>query len=58
MRYPGIEPFDSGVLEAGGGHRVFWERVGNPLGKPAVVLHGGPGSGAGPWWRTYFDPDR
>lgn len=58
MRYPVIEPFDSGVLEAGGGHRVFWERVGNPLGKPAVVLHGGPGSGAQPWWRTYFDPDR
>jgi hypothetical protein len=58
MRYPVVEPFDSGVLEAGNGHRVFWERVGNPRGKPAVVLHGGPGSGAQPWWRTYFDPDR
>jgi proline iminopeptidase len=23
-----------------------------------VVLHGGPGSGALPWWRTYFDPGR
>src|SRR5258708_15698978 len=57
MRYPIIEPFDSGVLEAGSGHRVSWERVGNPHGKPAVVLHGGPGSGAQPWWRTYFDPD-
>ena len=22
------------------------------------MLHGGPGSGAQPWWRTYFDPDR
>ena len=58
MRYPVMEPFDSGVLEAGGGHRVWWERVGNPRGKPAVVLHGGPGSGAQPWWRSYFDPDR
>ena len=53
-----VEPFDSGFLEAGSGHRVSWEGVGNPLGKPAVVLHGGPGSGAQPWWRTYFDPDR
>lgn len=58
MRYPVIEPFDSGVLETGDGHRVFWERAGSPRGKPAVVLHGGPGSGALPWWRTYFDPSR
>lgn len=58
VRYPASEPFDSGVLESGDGHRVFWERVGNPRGRPAVVLHGGPGSGALPWWRTYFDPDR
>ena len=58
VRYPVTEPFDSGVLEAGIGHRVWWERVGNPGGKPAVVLHGGPGSGAQPWWRGYFDPGR
>jgi proline iminopeptidase len=58
MPYPVVEPFDSGILEAGSGHRVFWERTGNPRGKPAVVLHGGPGSGAQPWWRTYFDPVR
>lgn len=56
MRYPVEEPFDSGVLETGSGHRVWWERVGTPNGKPAVVLHGGPGSGAPPWWRRYFDP--
>jgi len=56
--YPVVEPFDSGVLEAGDGHRVWWERVGVPGGKPAVVLHGGPGSGAPPWWRRYFDPGR
>lgn len=58
MRYPATEPFDQGVLEAAEGHTVYWERVGNPHGKPAVVLHGGPGSGAAAWWRTYFDPDR
>ncbi|SRR6266516_2956647 len=58
VRYPVIEPFDSGFLEAGNGHQVYWERVGSPHGKPAVVLHGGPGSGALPWWRAYFDPAR
>jgi proline iminopeptidase len=58
MPYPVTEPFDSGVLDAGDGHQIYWERVGVPGGKPAVVLHGGPGSGAPPWWRTYFDPGR
>lgn len=58
VRYPASDPFEQGVVGVGSGHRVYWERVGNPRGKPAVVLHGGPGSGAQPWWRTYFDPDR
>jgi proline iminopeptidase len=58
MRYPITEPFDAGRLEVVGGHDVYWERVGSPRGKPAVVLHGGPGSGTAPWWRRYFDPDR
>lgn len=57
-RYPLIDPFEEGVLDTSDGHHVHWERVGNPTGKPAVVLHGGPGSGAAPWWRRYFDPDR
>lgn len=58
MRYPVTEPFDEGRLEVTGGHEIYWERVGNPRGKPAVVLHGGPGSGTAAWWRRYFDPDR
>lgn len=53
-----VEPYDSGMLETGDGHRVHWEVCGNPEGKPAVVLHGGPGSGATPWWRQFFDPER
>lgn len=36
----------------------YWEVYGNPDGKPAAVLHGGPGSGATPWWRQFFDPSR
>ena len=58
VRYPATEPFEQGAVGVGGGHQIYWERVGNPHGKPALVLHGGPGSGAQPWWRTYFDPDR
>jgi proline iminopeptidase len=56
--YPPIEPYAHGVMDVGGGHRVYWEECGNPDGKPALVLHGGPGSGAGPGWRRYFDPAR
>jgi len=55
--YPETEPHDQGFLEVGDGHRVYWETCGNPGGKPAVVFHGGPGSGASPWFRTFFDPD-
>jgi proline iminopeptidase len=56
--YPAIEPFDSGVLPVGGGHDVYWEACGHGDGKPAVVLHGGPGSGCTPWHRRLFDPAR
>jgi proline iminopeptidase len=54
--YPEIEPFDHGLLEVGDGNLVYWETCGNPEGKPAVVFHGGPGSGCSPWFRTLFDP--
>ncbi|MEU7580574.1 prolyl aminopeptidase [Streptomyces sp. NPDC041068] len=55
--YPDIEPYDHGMLDVGDGNHVYWEVCGNPLGKPAVVLHGGPGSGCTPFFRRYFDPD-
>jgi proline iminopeptidase len=58
VRFQAGEPFDRGTLEVSDGHQLYWERVGKPGGKKAVVLHGGPGSGVQPWWRTYFDPDR
>lgn len=43
--YPLVEPYETGFLDVGEGHRIFWETSGNPQGKPAVALHGGPGSG-------------
>jgi len=54
--FPEIEPHDAGMLDVGGGHHLYWEVSGNPDGKPAVVLHGGPGSGSSPAFRRMFDP--
>ncbi len=54
--YPSIEPFATGHLDVGDGNAIYWETCGNPSGKPAVVLHGGPGSGCSPWVRRLFDP--
>jgi len=54
--YPELEPYDRGMLDVGDGNLVYWETCGNPEGKPAVVLHGGPGSGCAPWFRRLFDP--
>jgi proline iminopeptidase len=56
--YPPIEPYDHGFLDTGDGHRVYWELCGNPNGKPAVFLHGGPGGGCSPEHRRLFDPAR
>ncbi len=57
-RYPPIEPYEHGMLEVGDGHSLYWEVCGNPAGKPAVVLHGGPGTGCYPGMRRQFDPAR
>ncbi len=55
--YPEIEPYDHGMLDVGDGQTIYWETCGNPAGKPAVVLHGGPGSGRSTRARRYFDPE-
>ncbi len=54
--YPEIEPFETGFLDVGDGHTIYWERVGTRGGKPAVFLHGGPGGGTSPLQRRLFDP--
>ena len=57
-RYPPIEPYDQGLLDVGDGNHVYWEICGNPEGKPALAVHGGPGSGLGVGNRRFFDPER
>ncbi|MCM2578031.1 prolyl aminopeptidase [Streptomyces meridianus] len=56
--YPPTEPYETGMLDVGDGNLVYWELCGNPDGKPAVVVHGGPGSGCRATARQWFDPDR
>ncbi|TPK77015.1 prolyl aminopeptidase [Mesorhizobium sp. B2-4-17] len=54
--YPEIEPFESGMLDVGDGHTIYWERCGTRGAKPAVFLHGGPGGTISPKHRRLFDP--
>ncbi|ATQ43741.1 prolyl aminopeptidase [Caulobacter mirabilis] len=56
--YPEIEPNDFGWLAVGGPHEIYWETCGNPKGKAAVVLHGGPGGAINPTMRRFFNPDK
>ena len=56
--YPVGEASRTGWLPVGDGHELYWEEAGNPDGVPALVLHGGPGSGFSESMRRVFDPRR
>jgi proline iminopeptidase len=56
--YPPIEPYQTGLLDVGDGHSLYWERCGTAGAKPVVFLHGGPGAGCSPDHRRQFDPAR
>jgi proline iminopeptidase len=56
--FPEIVPYRTGRLKVSGGHELYFEECGNPDGKPAVLLHGGPGGGSNPLMRRYHDPSR
>jgi proline iminopeptidase len=56
--FPEIEPYESGRMRLDARHTMYWEASGNPDGIPVVFLHGGPGSGASPSHRRFFDPAR
>ena len=55
--FPAIEPFNTGYMERGC-HEIYYEQCGNPDGKPAVFLHGGPGGGGSTTVRRFFNPER
>ena len=54
--YPSINPYDTGFMMAGE-HEIYFEQCGNPNGKPAVFLHGGPGGGGSKAARRFFNPE-
>ncbi|MBU6198250.1 MAG: prolyl aminopeptidase [Xanthomonadaceae bacterium] len=54
--YPAIEPFDCGMLRVSDRHTLYYEQCGNPRGKPALFVHGGPGAGCNANSRRFFDP--
>ena len=56
--YPEIQPYQSGHLDVGDGHSLYWELCGNPDGKPVVFLHGGPGGASSPDHRRQFNPEK
>ena len=55
--YPELEPHDSGMLALDHLHCMYWEVSGNSEGVPVLFLHGGPGAGASPAHRRFFDPE-
>lgn len=54
--YPEISPYRRGRLRVSDLHEIYYEECGNPAGKPALVLHGGPGGGISPFLRQGHDP--
>ena len=58
VMYPPRACYAQGWLDVGDGHAIYWEECGNPLGQPALFIHGGPGAGCKPDDRRWFDPAR
>lgn len=56
--YPEIEPYRTGRLRVSDRHEIYFEESGNPDGKPALFVHGGPGGGTAPKQRRFHDPER
>jgi proline iminopeptidase len=54
--YPEIEPYRTGTLRVSDCHDLYFEESGNPAGKPAIFVHGGPGGGTEGKQRRFFDP--
>src|SRR3954447_25087842 len=54
--FPPIDPYETGLITVDPIHTLYWEQSGNPRGVPMLFLHGGPGAGASPTHRRFFDP--
>lgn len=47
---------DSGLLDVGDGHKLYWEDWGNPKAPPIIHFHGGPGAGFSDSHKLTFNP--
>lgn len=56
--YPAIQPYETGTIQVDDRHTLYWEKCGNPDGKPVVMLHGGPGGGCTDKMRQFHDPSK
>lgn len=56
MPYPSLEPYRTHRLRVSELHELHVEECGNPNGRPALFVHGGPGGGSEPWHRQFFNP--
>ena len=56
--YPEIQPYHQFMLPVGDEHQLYVEVSGTADALPVLFLHGGPGGGAQPWHRRFFDPLR
>ena len=56
--FPELKAYESGFLKVSEVHEIFYQRGGNPQGKPVMVLHGGPGAGCSSFYFRYFNPEK
>lgn len=55
--FPDIEPYNSFYLDVSDLHTIYVEECGNPAGRPAIFLHGGPGGVLSRSYRRFFNPE-
>ena len=58
LSYPKSTVFDSGHLDVGDGHQIYYFQFGNPNGPAVLLVHGGPGGGItdGSFYTRLHDP--
>lgn len=56
--YPPIKTYAQHQLPVNAQHTLYLEESGNPIGKPVLVIHGGPGIGSDERERRFFDPEK
>lgn len=56
--WPELKPYKTDYLKVSELHEIFYQLGGNPMGKPVMVIHGGPGGGCSPDMFRFFDPEK